>query len=177
MPSQQPISTYYLKLYFEILITVFKMWTMNDTLILCICTVFILNSTLAHLVCMHTFDEKISIVPLYNTNVIIKCFIGTHVWMFINANPKYLCRSDIFVFNTHTWTCSLSMYRLFVVSVTSWKLNCFNQLIKAGMFGSKWKVIQLFRKKKVLERSSCSWGQDLLLNETLFQWEYEVLKS
>lgn len=37
-------------------------------------------------------------------------------WMFINANPKYLCRSDIFVFNTHTciWTCSLSMCRLFV---------------------------------------------------------------
>lgn len=65
---------------------------------------------------MHTFDEEISIVHMYNTNVIIKCFIGTHVWMFINANPKYLCRSDIFVFNTHTciWTCSPSMYRLFV---------------------------------------------------------------
>lgn len=69
---------------------------------------------------MHIFDEEISIliVHMYNTNVItcIKCFIGTHVWMFINANPKYLCRSDIFVFNTHTciWTCSLSMYRLFV---------------------------------------------------------------
>lgn len=63
---------------------------MNDTLISCICSVFILNSTLAHLVCMHTFDEKISIVPLYNTNVIIKCFIGTRL-------NVYQCKSKILV--------------------------------------------------------------------------------
>lgn len=49
---------------------------MNDILILCICSVFILNFIFVYLVCMYIFDEKISIVFLYNINVIIKCFIG-----------------------------------------------------------------------------------------------------
>lgn len=73
---------------------------MNDTLILCICTVFILNSTLAHLVCMHTFDEKISIVPLYIINVIIKCFIGT-LFECLSMQIQNTCAGVIFLYLIH----------------------------------------------------------------------------
>lgn len=103
-----------------------------------------------------------------------------HVWMFINANPKYLCRSDIFVFNTHTciWTCSLSMYRLFVFQslAESWIVS--TNYLKQECLAMNGEWANFLEKK---ERSCFSWGQDKFIDKrnfwTLFQWEYEVLKS